>query len=152
LGTPAEVDIVCDEGNLSLKYKASGRETKLIMDRGDMSHLRPGDEVPIDFSFSAQFKEFISESGVTPTTLVEAIQRLYAASGWTTTNADGGGVFTFNLIFDIVSPVAAEKNERVTLTKCFDVDISFQEGDPNTLSMSGKAFMTRPTFAKVAKT
>jgi len=147
-GTPNEVELVCDEGNLAFTVVPGGKEVKQILDRGALSHLRYGDEKPIPVSFDLKFKEFISIAGTTPKTVYEALMKVGRCSTWTSVIADGGGVYGVKLEFNIDTPVSGAVSERVIFNKFVPESVDFKEGDPNTLSVKGFDFETAPEIDK----
>ena len=141
---PERVDVACDEGNFT--YTEHPKEAKEISDRGGLSHLREGDEVPVDWSFGVKFREFLSQ-GSNPITPHEAMMRRGAAAAWVTTNDDGGDVATIDLELTIATPTSGEVPQSVLLKKCYNIQEEFAEGDEyNTLAFSGKAFVAAPTI------
>lgn len=139
------VTVALDEGDLSYE------ETKNVinvLDRGTLSHMRSGDDVPVKVSFTLKFVEFLKQSAGT-TTIYEALKKIGGASAWTTTNTDGGGVYTLKLVFTISTPVTADKAEIITFNLFHHTSISFKEGDEyDTLAVDGEAFITAASIAK----
>lgn len=143
--TPAnEVEIAIDEGDLSFTVHDNVIN---VLDRGDLSHMRKGDEAPVDLNFSIKFVEFLQSNG-NPETLWEAIRNVGACAGWATTNDDGGDVFTIDIELSIASPTSGESTESIVFSKVRG-EFEFSEGDEyNTLSFTGTAFVTVPTISK----
>ena len=141
--TPPKVcEVVCDDGNL--KFTITGPQAKEILDRGVLSHLRPGDEVPLDWSFGVKFRDFISQRAGTVSPY-EVLLHVGAADAWVSTNDDGGGVFTLDLEFLIATPTDGERGQAVVIRKCYNIKSEFAEaGENDTLAFSGKAFVTAP--------
>ena len=142
-----ETTLILDSGDLN--YTENPNPVINVLDRGDLSHMRQGDEVPVTLSFSVKFTELISQ-GSTPVTLREALLLVEGASAWTSSNDDGGDVSTIDIEFLILSPTSGEQNELLTFTKVHG-SLEFAEGDEfNTLSFEGEAFITSPTIAKTS--
>ena len=146
-GASNEVMLVLDSGDLN--FTENPNPVINVLDRGDLSHMRQGDEVPVTLSFSVKFTEFMSQ-GSNPVTLREALLMVEAASAWTSSNDDGGDVDTIDIEFLILSPTSGDQNELLTFTKVHGT-LEFAEGDEfNTLSFEGEAFMVSPTIEKTS--
>jgi hypothetical protein len=149
-GTPVQIELVLDEGDLAFEIVPGGKEKKEHLDRGILSHVRHGDQKSVPVKFSLKFREFISASGVTPKTVFEAITKTGQCASLTSVNTDNGGVYMLKLQFDIATPTTGEDPERITFNKVYFNKVAFQEGDPNKLSVEAVDFETSPTIAKVS--
>ncbi len=144
-----QIWLALEEGNLTFETFNNVVE---VLDRGDLSHMRQGDEQPCTLSFGTKFIEFIQQAGAADETLYEAITNTGAAAAWVSSNSDGGDVYTVDIDFLIISPTSGESNELVAFTKVRG-QFSFAEGDEyNTLSFEGTAFIVRPAITKTAAT
>jgi len=145
-GAANSITLACEEGDLRF---AESNAVINVLDRGDLSHMRQGDEVPVTLSWTLKFIELISSDTGIPTAY-EAIKNIQAASGWTSTNTDGGDVFTLDMVFTISTPTATEKDEIITFANAHGA-MEFAEGDEyNTLAFTGEAFIVAPEVAKDA--
>jgi hypothetical protein len=142
------VQLVVDEGDLS--FDVMQRESVVIMDRTDLSALRQSKARPCSGKFRVKLKEFLSSTG-NPVTPHEALFGVGAASGWLSTNSDGGNVRTVRIRFTCVSPVAGERAEDIVFEKSYDLNESFSErADADVLAVAFKDFEERPTITKRA--
>jgi len=134
-GAAATIVVALDEGDLSFTVDTTPREIK---DRGAHDHLRLGDENAIEMSFTCKFTRYQGRGGGDPS-VRDGLKQEGNASGWTTTNTDGGDVYTTDLDFLISDPDGT--NELLAFAK-FAVDtLEFSEGEEyDTLSVSGKAY------------
>ena len=113
-----------------------------VLDRGTLSHMRPGPESPVTGEFTAKFKRFETAAG--DPSPYEAITRTGAAAAWTSTNDDGGDVYTVELVFTIADPDGGS-DEVVTFAKVCPLRITFQQGDQyDTLTVVLQDFETAP--------
>lgn len=135
------VTVVLDEGDLRFTVH---RNKINILDRGTLSHMRKGDEQPVDVSWTCKFIDFGIQSGAT-SSVYDILTQTGTASAYTGTNTDEGDVYTTDLVFTITAPDAG--TEVVTFT-LFAIDtIEFAEGDEyNTLTVTGTAFITEPSI------
>jgi hypothetical protein len=140
------VQLVVDEGDMS--FDVAQRESVAVMDRTDLSSLRPGKARPCSGRFQVKFKEFLSAAG-RPVTPHEALFGVGAASSWLSTNSDGGGVRAVRIRFTCVSPITGEQAEDIVFEKCYELNETFSEkADADLLAVSFKDFEERPTVAK----
>jgi len=143
-----DVVVAFSEGNLQWTETDNVEQH---LDRGSLSHMRPGDEAPVSGSFTARFTEFLSQ-GDNRITPYEALKLLGGAADWVSTNDDNGGVSTLGLKFRINTPVTAELDELIDFAKCHIDSVQFQEGAPaNTLAVNFTDFETAPTINKIAE-
>jgi len=116
-----------------------------VLDRGTLSHMRPGPESPVTGEFTAKFKSFETAAG--DASPYEAITRRGAAAAWTSTNDDGGDVYAAELVFTIVDPDGGA-SEVVTFAKACPLRVTFQQGDPyDTLTVAFQDFETAPAVS-----
>jgi hypothetical protein len=140
------ITAILDEGNLSLVITDNVIQ---VLDRGDLSHMRQGDEAPVQVSFGVKFCEFIVDTAGDPT-VYDCLTHTGEAAAWVTTNDDEGDVFTLDIVFTISNPATGGKNELIVLRKVPSGQWTFNEGDEyNTLAYEGIAFMTKPEISKI---
>jgi len=141
------VQIVVDEGDMS--FDVLQRESVAILDRMELNSLRKSKARPCGGRFQVKFKEFLQTGSSYPITPHEALFGVGAASGWKSTNHDGGDVRTVRIRFTCVSPVEGEQAEDVIFEKCYDLKEAFTEkADADLLAIDFKDFEERPTIAK----
>jgi hypothetical protein len=143
--TPAKVcTVVVDEGDL--KFQFAARESVAVYDRTELSHLRKGKAKVLNGSFKVKYKQFLHDNADSNVTPHEAI--FLKAIGWTSSNTDGGGVPTVDLVFTVVSPVMTEDAEIITIARCYDMVEGFSEGMEDALDISFKYFEQNISVAK----
>lgn len=142
--TPLVLTVTLDEGNLT--YAMNANPSFTVFDRGVISHVRKGDEVPITGSFSVKYVDLIAPDAAANETLYEVITKTDDASDWISTST-GTDVYTLDLEFLINDP-GGGTDETVTFPDCAFTDVEFAEGDEfDTLSVSFTSIATRPTVA-----
>lgn len=143
--TPKTVTITVEEGNFTFTENFPTRE---ILDRGALSHVRVGDEVPMTLSFSIKAMQVI---GFTHTTadanqVYELVRNLESA--YTSTRSTGER-YCFDVEFTVTDP-AGVASEKFVFEDCYDDSVTYSEGaDNNTISLSMKCFRTKPTITRV---
>ncbi len=146
--------VALDSGDLAWEStRPQGRNAINVLDRGSLSHLRPGDEAPVRLTFTIKYVECYKQTVNLPATAYEAIHHIGSAAGWVTTNNDNGGVYTLDMDFIITAPNdSSEESEMISFRKVHG-DVNFTEGDEfNTLAFDGEAFMVEPEVLKVSST
>ena len=143
-----------DEGDISWEQtRPQGRNAINVLDRGNLSHMRPGDEAPVTLTFTLKYVEARKQTGNTVCTVYEAIVHAMCAAAWVSTNNDNGGVYTLDAFFEITAPQGSgEESEQIIFRKLHG-DVNFTEGDEyNTLTFDGEAFMSTPEINKISST
>ena len=145
--SPNTITLALDEGDLVWTERS---RVVNVLDRGDLSHMRQGDEQPVTGRFTLKFVEFISSGAPADPTPYEVLNRIGAAASWTSTNDDNGDVYTLELVFTITNPDPSGSDETVTFAKLCPARIELSEGDEyDTLSVEFQDFETAPTIAKL---
>ena len=119
-----------------------------VLDRGALSHMRSGDEAPVTGSIGLKFVDF-EGSDVTTPSLYEFLTRSGNASQASSTNDDGGDVYTTEVQFKIYDTADALR-ETITFAKvCPMGAISFAEGEEyDTINFAFQDFETSPTIVQ----
>lgn len=145
-GGANSLTVALDEGDLSW---SETHNVVNVLDRGDLSHVRVGDQAPVAGSFTLKFVEFLSSGSGSGPTPYEGLTQTGAASEWTSTNDDNGDVYTVQVEFTISNPDSAGSDEKLTFAKVCPTSIEFREGDEyDTLSVEFQDFEVQPTIAK----
>lgn len=142
--TPNEFTVALDEGDLNLDIP--GRETKLILDRGEADHARLGSFRPMSWSFTAKFQGVVAAAGDSLYDVLAGLASawdLSAVTGASYDLADGGDAKFLQLFFDIVEP--GGNTETIEIPNVPLPEVSIREGDEyNTIAASGQSYQERP--------
>lgn len=145
--TPFELIIPLQEGDLSF---TENHPHITIKNRGRLDHRREGDEEEVDISFSCKFVQYSYNSGSsgspsgTPS-VIDFLRKQGAASAYKSTD-EACAPYAVDLIFNINDPCNSPSKEILTFSKFIANQIQFREGaDASMLSITGKAFVTKPT-------
>lgn len=143
---PLKCVLVSEEGDASWTEQDNIIQVK---DRGSLSHMREGDEEPVEGSMTLKFIEFLATTGAsmdpTPYSVLKGNSSFVSTAG-------AGEPFAVDLDMVIVDPSAAD-NERIRLSKLHATQVEFSEGDEyNTLSFEFTAYVTEPTVSKTSCT
>ena len=149
-GTPKELEVLFAEGDFTASEKTNIEQIKV---RGVLINLRKGDDEAVAISFSVKFTEWTS-SDDNVTSIVDAMKgRGSAGPGqpneWISTNPDNCDLFFTRLIYDIKDTCNEEVYERFIFDQFVGEDISINEGDETTLSVSGIALQSEITSTRV---
>ncbi len=146
-GSPNTLEIILDTGDLNFTV---AQEHIVVLDRGKLDHMRPGDEVAVAFTFSAKFVEWSGRTGSAGDVSVkDALKKEGNAAGWeSTTDCD---VYSVDLEFKIQNPCPGNESETLVFADAVCDNVVFAEGDEfNTLSFTGKALITSPASSYAA--
>ena len=141
-GNDVELTVLLDDGDLSW---TEATNTVEVLDRGSIAdgHTRPGDEVPVELSFTAKWTQLVSDSG-DPATLYEF---LTVADPVASTSAEGEQR-TVTLAFVVTDP-AGGPVETVRFDRVYRQSLTMSEGeDANRIAFSGRSFAARPTLTR----
>jgi len=147
-GTPVSLTLILDTGDLS--WTETENEV-LVLDRGSINanaHVRDGDDVPCELSFSAAWLDLIDNTASAggAVQLYEFINNV--GSNYTTVGTTGEK-FQLKYVFTVTGP-SGHQNETITFAKVWKRSFEMSEGDDpgNTISFTGASLETRPTIAK----
>jgi len=133
------------------KFTVPLESVNVYLDRGVMSDgtrpsLRKVDDQPVTFSFSAYLRDIGSSTYTTLADLAIRFASYYVTSNWTSTLSGYGDVETVTVQLTIDGGIAGEADK--TLSFPFSViRADAAEGDPDTVSITGTAYVLRPTLA-----
>jgi len=145
---PNMIALVCEEGDTTWR---ESHAIVNVLDRGSLSHLRAGDEAPIEGSMTLKFKQFIMQTSDSTPEPYEVLRGIGGAASWISTNPDGGDVVAFDMDVFIASPTSGEENDYIAFTKVVATEVTFTEGaEYDTLAFNFTAFETAPVIIKTA--
>jgi len=142
------VVVAIDEGDLNVVIH---KPRRIVVARGTIKHIRSGDEVPCDVSFTMQFSEFYTASDCTP---YEILMREGNASAYLGTKSPDGlkqgpQDYTTKIKFLLTDP-GGGNDEKLEFNHFAVEEINFSEGEEySSLAISGRAMVTAPSIAKV---
>jgi len=148
------VILALDEGDLAFtQTRPQGANAIHVLDRGDLSHMRQGDEAAVALTFTVKYVEAVKQTGGTICTAYEAVNRIGCAAAWASTNNDGGDVYTLDGFFFITAPAGSGEESEEIIFRRLHGDFNFSEADEyNTLSFDGRAFQSTPEINKMSST
>ena len=141
-GSGTDLVVLLDDGDLSWTETVNTVE---ILDRGSIAagHTRPGDDVPVDLSFTAKWTQLVAADG-DPSTLYEFL----TVSDPVASTSAAGEQKTITLEFAITDP-AGGPTERVRFDRVYRQSLTMSEGDDaNRIAFSGRSFMPRPAVTR----
>lgn len=143
-GTPAELTLKIDEGNLQFTSKFNMEYKR---DRGKLATgtVREGDEEPMDVSLECRFSAVKSSTGES-ITVMEFLKQTGAGSSLTTTGA-ACEPFAVDIVVTIDQNCGTVPDEIITFPafRVESIGGSFKDG---TLSLSGKCKAVMPTSVR----
>lgn len=120
----------------------------LFLDRGRIGttpSVRLTDDQPMTFSFTAYLRDV---AGADYATLLDICHRYsggYVATNWVST-LTGSDVFCLDLTFVLDNAVVGGADITMELNFC-SIHANIQEGDPNSISISGTSYSLKPVVS-----
>ncbi len=138
--TPNQLIIPVMDGNVSF---TEHRPKAVVYNRGNLFSKRSGNQMEVDLSFEVTFTQWSYANGAsTGVSVADALNQRGGASGWLSADPSACNVYAVNVLFQISDPESPTNAELLTFQKVSHENIKFQEGDPNKLTFTGKAFTT----------
>lgn len=137
--TPNKLIIPVMDGNLTWTEHTP---KAMVMNRGKLYSRRAGNEQEVDVSFDVTFTQLVHANGSSGVSVRDALTKTGGASAWVSTDTVCD-VYAVDLFFQMLDPEDQTKTEQVTISKFSPDTLKFAEGDPNKLTVSGKAFSTK---------
>lgn len=139
-----KIDVKIGTGNLTYSEK---KNIEYILDRGQLSDVREGDQVPMDVTMDAVFEHVMSGTGesITP---VEAIKGIGAASEFVSSATDKCEPFSVDLqVLNALNCGTTQSENFLFPDFRYDqIDFDFNKG---TISFKGKCNATEPVITRV---
>lgn len=139
-GTPQDVTVETTTGDFTW---TNAREYMQVSKRGVLDHVRPGNEVAVVFSCSAQWSVLYGSAASGPEELYEFVMIRSGLSIVST--APSGWDTALTLVLVTTDPNGG--TETATFNYCYFESVECAEADDgNTISLSGFDFETEPTI------
>jgi len=139
-----KIDVKIGTGNLTYSEK---KNIEYILDRGQLSDVREGDQVPMDVTMDAVFEHVVSGTGesITP---VEAIKGTGGASEFVSSATDKCEPFAVDLQVLNALNCGTTQSENFLFPdfRHDQIDFDFSKG---TISFKGKCNATEPVITRV---
>lgn len=139
-----KIDVKIGTGNLTYSEK---KTIQYILDRGQLSDVREGDQVPMDVTMDAVFEHVISGTGeaITP---VEAVKGSGTASEFVSSATDKCEPFSVDLqVLNALNCGTTQSENFLFPDFRYDqIDYDFNKG---TISFKGKCNATEPVITRV---
>lgn len=129
--TANEIEVKIGEGNFT--YDET-KARQYLLNRGLISDVRDGDQVPVDVSMTATW-EFIA--GDTEVTIEDALKQRNDAEDWISTDADPCNPYCLDIVVTYTPPCPDVKGEIITLAD-FRYEKISHDSKAGTFSISGK--------------
>lgn len=139
--------VAYEAGDLTLDVPAEA--VSVFLDRGKLGStpsLRYGDDQPITFTFSAYLRDVYSTSDATLADLAIFGASGAAASGYVSTLGASAEVQAYMLRYTIEGTDHGDAADHIIVLNHCVLRASITEGDPSTISISGTAYIVRPTY------
>jgi hypothetical protein len=147
-GTPNELEIKLDEGNLTYTER---RNVEYKKNRGILDHVRLGDQEPMDLSLEARFSKLVSHSSENAS-IREALTQTGQASSWVSTGGDCEPYAVDIVVkLDRTCTTLSDPDEIMTFSE-FRYEEMGGDFSAGQLSISGKCNATGPSSVRTTIT
>ena len=147
-GTPLTLTLALDNGDLSWSSPESDVQIK---DRGNLDHVRDGDQEAIELSFSSMWTNLVnaSEAGASAGSANVLYEMIENEGSTYTSVAQAGEKYQLKYAFTVTDPAAGANTELIEFNSVYKQNLECSEGDDaNTLSFSGISYETAPTITQ----
>lgn len=142
--TPLTLTVEYEAGDFNLSIP--GPSVSNFLDRGKFGStpsLRYGDDAPMTFSFTANLRDISDASYMTLESIIANSGTF--ASTWVSRGGANAEVKTVKVLWTIEGTAHGDSADHtITLDHCV-LTGSLQEGDPNTISISGTCYQVWPS-------
>jgi len=143
-GSSDKVTVKLFQGTLSFN-ETKNRE--YISDRGKLSGVKDGEEVPMDVNFSFIW-EYLKAASGDPATVEDALKKRGVAAGWQSTDSDTCAPYCVDLELVVTEP-CTEGNVTTYLFPEFRYEKLDHDAKNASVACSGKCNVTEPTITSV---
>jgi hypothetical protein len=143
--TPKTYTVAYEAGDLNITFP--GPTVNVFLDRGIMGatpSLRYGDEQPMSFTFTANFRDTTDAAAATLMDILNRTGWVAGAGGWVSSLGANQEVFCVDLLFTIEGTDHGDAADHTLTLKHCALSGSLAEGDPNVLTINGTAFSQYP--------
>jgi hypothetical protein len=146
-GGANSITIKIGEGNVTWSEK---RNMEYVLDRGTISNVKEGDEVPVELNMDFTW-EWIKSQGAEDVTPNEAFKNSGAASGWASSGDDACEPYAVDIVIEYQPDCGTTVGEKITFSefRYESLDWDLRAG---TCSVSGKCNEVMPTTVRAAIT
>jgi hypothetical protein len=123
------------------------RNREYVLDRGNLSTVREGDQVPMDVSFDFQWEFLKSDTG-DPPSIEDVLKKRGEASTWVSTDSDSCADYCIDIEVTYTPNCAGEKKE-IYLFPDFRHESLNHDFMGGKVSCSGKCNATEPTITRI---
>lgn len=144
--TPLTVTVNVGEGNLTY---TEARNLDYVLDRGNLSDVAEGADIPVNVSFEFTWDELLSDDNVT---IEDALKKRGDASAWVSTDSDTCRPYAVDLEITHTPPDCQSKDKEVVLLPDFRWDSLGHDYKAATVSCTGRCNVKQATVTRVAQT
>lgn len=140
---PQQLDIKIGDGNLTY---TSANNYEYELDRGTLSTVREGDDIPLELSLDMVY-EFVTTGTGEAVTPIDALTRKGGAVEWTSTSTDPCEPYAVDIEVEHVPPCGGIQKE-ITLFPDFRSDSREFDLSAASISVTGRCNVTDPSYLR----
>lgn len=142
---PHELEVKIGDGNLTYSEK---KNMEYVLDRGRLSTVKEGDQVPLEVSMDFMW-EFITAVSGGIATVEDALKKVGGASNWVTSSSDPCEPYSVDIEVEHLPPCTGVQNETL-LFQDFRYESLDHDLRAATIAMAGKCNVTKATATRWA--
>lgn len=141
---PHTLTVKMGDGNFTYTEKKNREYT---LDRGKLSTVRDGNEVPVELKIDAMWINIKASTGGTPT-VEDVLKNRGEAATWVTSSSDACEPYAVDIRLEYVQTCGSEQIEIIDFPDFRYEDLG-HDSRGGTISISGKCNVTEPTVSRV---
>lgn len=146
--TPQEISVKIGQGNLTYTV---ARNIEYLLDRGVLSSVREGDQIPCAVKFEFEWNYITSKTGDTAPSVEDVLRRAGTATSWVSSDSDACNPYAVDLEF-IFAPTPTSCGDKETITFAdFRFETLEHDAKAGQVSCSGKCNIVAPTAVKTTQ-
>lgn len=134
-------------GNVTYSRK---RNVEYTLDRGHISEVREGDDVPVDVSFTFVWDYIMAESSTAACTIEEALTQTGNADDWTSSDSDTCRPYAVDLEITYAPPCSTGLSEEIITLGDFRWEELSHDLNAGQISVTGKCNISAPSVSRVS--
>jgi hypothetical protein len=147
--TPQEVSVKIGQGNLTYTV---ARNIEYILDRGNLSSVREGDQIPCDVKFEFEWSYITTKAGDPAPSIEDALRKTGLAVSWISSDTDACNPYAVDLEFTFAPTPISCGDKEVILFSDFRFENLEHDAKGGQISCSGKCNIVAPTATKTSQT
>lgn len=147
--TAQEISVVIGQGNLTYTV---ARNIEYLLDRGNLSSVREGDQIPCAVKFEFEWQYITAKTGDAAPSVEDVLRKTGLGTSWVSSDADACNPYAVDLEFTFApTPITCGDKEVIAFPD-FRFETLEHDAKAGQVSCSGKCNIVAPTATKTTQT